>query len=354
MDGDDDSYMEKSRAFPPPGSLEHSVDTHDAFGSTSAGENISSGHGSAESGNATMVMPMNTVFGGQPPIPGLDQSVQGTVTLPPTAMTTLFLSEPHNVPRGPSNPYRHAYTEGTHSTASLTLAGEATSSREGTGSSSSTEEISTRPHAKYRPLLGPRPMGSKESRRHSSTPPSAFMSMRQPLFDYERQRQPPEQSDRMSVKSFISRLRNGRRASTQSMLTVRGPSLSQSREGEAPSPSSVAVFSPSLLNPPVTIIPPHPVLTFPRGVTGNSYNPLVSQTGEGPQDGPSGSSILWPPATLPPSPSPTDNSSMAEGLLHPRLSLSHGQSHQASLTSLRDHEDYTRPINGVSLFSLRL
>jgi hypothetical protein len=346
--------MEKSRAFPPPGSLEHSADTHDAFGSTSAGEHISSAHGSAESGTATMVAPMNTVFGGQPPMPGLDQSIQGAVAVPPTAMTTLFISEPHSVSRGPSNSYRHVHTGGTRSAASLTLAGESASSREGTGSSSSTEDTSTRPHAKHRSFLGPRPMGSKESRRHSSTPPTAFMGMRQPLFDYERQPQPPEQSDRMSVKSFISRLRNGRRASAQSMLTVRRPSFSQSREGDAPGPSSVAVFSPSLLNPPVTIIPPHPILTFPRGVTGNSYNQLESQAGEGLQEGPSGFPILWPPATLPPSPSPTDNSSMAEGLLHPRLSLSQGQSHQASLTSLRDHEDYTRPINGVSLFSSRL
>ena len=59
-----------------------------------------------------------------------------------------------------------------------------------------------------------------------------------------------------------------------------------------------------------------------------------------------------PPPPLPsaPSPVPTDSSSMVEGLLHPRLGMALGSSQQASATSLRDHEDYTRPINGVCVF----
>lgn len=62
-------------------------------------------------------------------------------------------------------------------------------------------------------------------------------------------------------------------------------------------------------------------------------------------------SPLWPPVTLPPSPALTANSSMIEGLLHPRLGMALADSHQASLASLRDNEDYTRPINGLLLNS---
>ena len=63
--------------------------------------------------------------------------------------------------------------------------------------------------------------------------------------------------------------------------------------------------------------------------------------------------LRWPDVTLfPPAPSPvpTDTSSMVEGLLHPRLGMALGSSQEASATSIRDHEDYTRPINGVCFF----
>ena len=41
---------------------------------------------------------------------------------------------------------------------------------------------------------------------------------------------------------------------------------------------------------------------------------------------------------------------MVEGLLHPRLGMALGSSQQTSASSLRDHVDYTRLINGVRCF----
>ncbi|KAF9479490.1 hypothetical protein BDN70DRAFT_932550 [Pholiota conissans] len=345
VDGDDDSYVEKPQSHPPSGSIEQSIDgTHEAYASTSAG------HGSAESGAAITTMPMNTVFGGQTPMPGLGQSIQGAIALP---ATSILLSQPtdfRDAPHVSSNPYRHVHAGGSRSDTALTLAGELSCSHEETLSSSSTEELARKPHGKRKSLSGPRPLTSKAGHRHSSTPPSAFANAQQlpGSSDYERQTPPPEQSDRMSVRSFISRLRNGRRTSAQSMSTIRAPSYSQSREPDVSVLSSETMISPSLLNPPITISPPRPILTFPRGVTGNSYNPLSAEGAEAAAHNGSGpTAVLWPPATLPPSPSASTNSSMVEGLLHPRLGLGQGQNHQASMTSLRDHEDYSRPISGL-------
>ena len=93
----------------------------------------------------------------------------------------------------------------------------------------------------------------------------------------------------------------------------------------------------------------------PRGITTTrgSYNFPSQQLFPLRQDTSSRGLLRWPDVTLPPpapSPVPTDTSSMVEGLLHPRLGMALGSSQQASATSLRDHEDYTRPINGVCFF----
>jgi hypothetical protein len=171
------------------------------------------------------------------------------------------------------------------------------------------------------------------------------MGVREPAFDHERQHH-PEQSDKGSVRSFLTRLRNGRRTSLQSLATVRGDRTRGSKESlMSPEPSNL--YSPSLLNPPVTLSPSPAILRFPRGVTGHSYIPLPPEMFD--RYTSAASSGLWPPVTLPPSPSPvpTDNSSMVEGLLHPRLGTGMDHLQQASTASLGDHEDYMRPINGV-------
>ena len=108
-------------------------------------------------------------------------------------------------------------------------------------------------------------------------------------------------------------------------------------------------YSPSLLNPPMVV----PGLYPPQGIAGSSgYTPDHNRhyyrhqgTGETPTE-----TLFWPSVTLPPIPSTDDASSMVEGLLHPRLGMALAHSQQASSTSLRDHEDYSRPINGVCFF----
>ena len=77
---------------------------------------------------------------------------------------------------------------------------------------------------------------------------------------------------------------------------------------------------------------------------------------DGPKPVSLGAGGLQPATTLPtgyllmstPSPAPTEESRLAEGLLHPRL-----QTQGCSDASLRDFEDYSRPIGGVSSLSSR-
>ncbi len=351
VDGDeDDSFAEKSHSpHRPSGSHAHSSDTHEISERRSHGDRFSNGHSSAESTTVTMV-PMNTVFGGQSYIPSSDQ-VYSTDRAPPTEASFGLLSRTPtrtsvDAWRVPAGSYPHPNTGGTRSAVSLVL--PRLSQRSNTTSSSSVEEDSRRPYPKRKSLSGPRPNTSAKLRKHGSTPPSAFMGIRQSGFDSERQTQPQEQNEKVTVKGFINRLRSGRRTSVQSVDTLRGPSQGPETDDFASPP--ISVFSPSLLNPPIVVSPSHPVLTFPRGVTGNSYTLTNDSIGvAGQHDG--NSAQLWPPPTLPtlaPSPSSTDSSSMIGDLLHPRLALGREQSEQASVTSFRDHEDYSRPINGVS------
>ena len=312
-------------------------------------------HGSAESSNPGMVPPLNPAFGGQPYMPSYGQSTLRPVGQPdPKFSRYASVAGPDSSqtsrginPRAyyeSSGRQNHLPPGGSRSAISLTLAG---SSSGGHGSSSG-ESSRVNPH-RVSPT-GSRPIPpSIDGHRHSSAPPAAFMGgVREPSFDHERQQQ-PEQSDKASARSFLGRLRNGRRTSLQSLATIRG-GRAQATQGSmeslmSPEPSNL--YSPSLLNPPITIPPSRAILRFPRGVTGNSYTPLPPEMSERYTSGTS--SGLWPPVTLPrpPSPVPTDDSSMVEGLLHPRLGRGADRLQQASTASLRDNEDYTRPINGV-------
>lgn len=341
VDGDeDDSYTEKAHSPQRPSASHARSDVPEVSERTSHGDRFSNGHSSAESTTATMV-PMNIIFGGQSYIPSLDQDHPAD-RVPPAEVTSGLLSRTPTETsidawRVPAGSYPHPNSSGTRSAVSLVLAGGLNRC---VTVSSSTED-SRKP--KRKPLSGPRPNTSAKVRKHSSTPPTAFMGVRQSAFDYEQQIQ--EQSEKVTVKGLINRLRSGRRTSTQSVDTVRGSS--KGPEADEFSLPSISVFSPSLLNPPIVVAPSHPVLTFPRGVTGNSYTPADGSVRvSGQYDG--NSAVLWPPPTLP-SPSSTDSASMMGYLLHPRLALGRAQSEQASITSFRDHEDYSRPINGVSI-----
>ncbi|KIM38040.1 hypothetical protein M413DRAFT_30449 [Hebeloma cylindrosporum] len=309
------------------------------------------GQGSAESSNAGMAPPLHPTFGGQPYMPGYVQTNHGPVAQPNSSLPRYASATGPDSSQTWLGISPQAYYENSggqnhispgRSAVSLTLAG---SSSGGHGSSSG-EGSKAKPHLRVS-LTGPRPIPpSADGRRHSSAPPTAFMGARESFFDHERQRH-TEQSDRGSVRSFLSRLRNGRRTSTQSLSTIRGVRPARGSKESLISHEPSNQYSPSLLNPPITIPPARAILRFPRGVTGNSYAPMPPEMTERYTSAPS--SGLWPPVTLPPPPSPvpTDNSSMAEGLLHPRLGLGMDHLQQASTASLRDHEDYTRPINGL-------
>lgn len=303
--------------------------------------------------NAGMAPPLNPTFGGQPYMPGYAQTTARPNGQPdPNLSRCASVAGPDSSQtwRGFNNP--QAYYEGSagqnypspgESRSAVSL-GPSGSSSGGHGSSSG-EGSRAKPHTRVS-FPGPRPIPpSNDGRRHSSVPPTAFMGVREPAFDHERQHH-PEQSDKGSVRSFLTRLRNGRRTSLQSLATVRGDRTRGSKESlMSPEPSNL--YSPSLLNPPVTLSPSPAILRFPRGVTGHSYIPLPPEMFD--RYTSAASSGLWPPVTLPPSPSPvpTDNSSMVEGLLHPRLGTGMDHLQQASTASLGDHEDYMRPINGV-------
>lgn len=343
------------------------------IGQGSSGDHLSGeggGPGSAESANIGLASAMHPAFGGQPYMPGMTQNFGETVIRPaPAVLPTCTsndghvseaanqywwgINDPHavhDVAGRCSDSNDHGVSRmASRSAISLTVVGGSGSSG-GHGSGSSDSNTRTT-KAKRNSMSGPRPMPKSEGRRHSSTPPSAFVPpVRESAFDCERQ----EQSDRASVKSFLNRLRTtSRRVSTQSMATLRGTPATQARTGSdesnfLPPPG---LYSPSLLNPPITLSPAQALLRFPRGVTGNGYTSLSPRlpqmSGIGYDLHPP--SFPWPSMALPsaPSPVPTDDSSMVEGLLHPRLgALDNAQ--QASTASLRDHEDYTRPINGVS------
>ncbi|KAG6878400.1 hypothetical protein C0993_007582 [Termitomyces sp. T159_Od127] len=88
----------------------------------------------------------------------------------------------------------------------------------------------------------------------------------------------------------------------------------------------------------------HPPLSPPKAVSAMSLNRRNKPT-----LGPIEPHCLWPAATLPPLPSPTntESSRMLENLLTPHIGTRIASSQHSSSASLRDHVDYTRPINGV-------
>ena len=266
-------------------------------------------------------------------MPGLGQAVvgNGPVVLPhnyslPTTTSASGLAAANTS----ASALDFAKPVAARSTTSLTMKDASSSQSHDLGSSSSGDAPLTISTGKRVFLPGPRASPTAgESRRHGSTPPTSF---------------PPEHQisirRNLSVGSqrgfgFLESLRTRRKSSAQSVVTVKRSQVDSSPEslnsrtmsfyGSIQGPSS-------LLNPGPP--PSPPLLRFPEGVTGES-----NQEGSIP-------STLWPPMTLPPSPAPTANSSMKDGLLHPRLGMALADSQQTSLVSLRDNEDYTRPING--------
>ncbi|EAU82183.2 hypothetical protein CC1G_11373 [Coprinopsis cinerea okayama7 len=320
---------------------------------------------STEGVHSTFPPPLNA-FNAPPPLPGMEDMGEG-----PTNEELGYL---------PSNPSStaHDHTDsaavaavydlsGSKSPSTTSKAGHATSSASlltsAHGSVEGGRSMSTRKRVS---LPGPRPLpASRNTKRHSSTPPVSFPMHGEP--------QSNEMSEKGSLRGLLGRL-GKRRGSAGSSMTVRPtPSSSQIQihnpfgSSESLEAASLAVPTPahtlsgrtppsSFLYPsnaafmqPGSSSTPPPLLTFPRGVTGNGYvqenQPVVSPAPP-----------LWPTFTLPPPPSPTDDSAsvVKEGLLHPRLSMAPSESFIASRTSFDDHEDYSRPIGGVLIRGHRL
>lgn len=178
-----------------------------------------------------------------------------------------------------------------------------------------------------------RPIHKLSGRRHHSTPPTAFVSDPSPehvvqrVQQYQEEQRQQDRADKTISQVILARLRASRRPSvTPTVQTYSQFTAIGSEESRTPS----YLYSPSLLNPPISISQTVPRLYAPSN-TLDQHLPLYHR----------------PDITLPPSPAPTENSSMVEGLLHPRLGMALASSQQASATSLRDHVDYTRPINGL-------
>lgn len=298
--------------------------------------------GSAEGSTSRFSLQRSPSFGGQPYMPGLGQTVQTVAGNRPVVLPHHYSSPATTSASGLAAVNTSASAldipnlVAARSANSLTMKDASSSQSHDLGSSSSGDAPLTISNGKRVSLAGPRASPTAgESRRHSLTPSTSFPPEDQ--IDIERN---------LSVGSqrgfgFLKSLRTRRKSSAQSVVTVKGnPQVDASREslnsrtmsfyGAIPGPSS-------LLNPGPP--PSPPLLRFSRGVNGESH-----------QEGPI-SSPLWPPVTLPPSPALTANSSMIEGLLHPRLGMALTGSQQASIASLRDNEDYMRPINGFLLNS---
>jgi hypothetical protein len=321
------------------------------------------GSGSAESAEANGASLMKPAFGGQPPLPPVVQSLydlrnpRGPSISPNypfhDALRPWWVNtEPLNINKR-NGPQRPPLSVDSHvsarSTGSLRL-GDGSPSNEHHSLGSSGEALLVGDTKRRSPITEPRPVHRLSGRRHYSTPPIAFVSARDSSLEYATQRIQQHQEDQKQqdrVDQSISQIILGRLRRASTATTVKSHSqcttIKSEESGSSRAPSHT--YSPSLLNPPMIV----PGLYLPQGVTSYTPDNMIQQRHQGADENP-----LWPSVTLPPiSPVPsTDTLSMVEGLLHPRLGMALAHSQQASFTSLRDHEDYTRPINGVCFVGL--
>lgn len=230
-------------------------------------------------------------------------------------------------------------------------------------------------------LTGPRPRpASRLSNRPSSTPITAY-----PLPTIGQQDEAPEAGDgswRGSIRGLLNRLGarvrkgsaassartvqpyfnsngdNGNRShppfgSSESLVEtpVIVPSPAVVNDGKNPHYNSLMYPSTAFMSASLsssTSSRASPLLSFPRGVTGFNY---IQREGYGSRPILEPPPSLQPAFSLPPPPSPTDDSAsgvVKEGLLHPRLSMMQPEAMVTSCLSFDDHEDYSRPIGAVS------
>lgn len=242
----------------------------------------------------------------------------------------------------------HVTVVASESTSTLGFGGSSSNGHRGPGSSG---EALLPKGNRGTSITEPRPIHRLSGRRHYSAPPTAFVLGRNSSLEYSSQRiqqyqeeqNQQDRADKSISQAIFARLRASRRSSIAPTVKAYSQCTIESEES-APS-RAPSYMSPSLLNPPISMSQ-----TVPRRVDSNYatliHHPSLNQEAHDTFEGLGWLDVL-PPA---PSPAPTDTSSMVEGLLHPRLGMALAPSQQGSATSLRDHEDYTRPINGVRSF----
>jgi hypothetical protein len=346
--------------------------------------NEGGGSGSAESADANGAL---LDFGSQPPVAqtlhGSTHSSRGPLLIPNYSSNDshgnsrpwwwentepLNINKRNSFPKQPLTVDSHVSAIGRRSASSLGLGGSSSSNNGHLGPGSSGETLLPRGNRSTFIPEQPKPIHKLSGRRHYSTPPTAFVGRNSSLeygterIQQQQQQQQQEernQQDRTNKslsQVILARIRASRRTSNASTVKAYSQCTTLESEGSVPSRTSSYMYSPSLLNPPISMS--QTVVPLPRGVTTRSSYTFPSQHILPPLRRDTSRALLrWPDVTLPPpspaaSPVPTDTSSMVEGLLHPRLGMALGSSQQASAASLRDHEDYTRPINGVCFFLL--
>ena len=122
----------------------------------------------------------------------------------------------------------------------------------------------------------PKPIHKLSGRRHYSTPPTAFVGGNSSSFErdaqriQQQQREERDQEDRTNKsisQVILARIRASRRSSNSSVKAYSQCTTLDS-DGSTPSRASSYMYSPSLLNPPISISMTVP---HPRGVTRSSY-----------------------------------------------------------------------------------
>lgn len=202
-------------------------------------------------------------------------------------------------------------------------------------SSAETPLLGGKPRRKYS-ITEPRPVHRLSGRKHYSTSPTGFALGRDSSLEFATQRIQEHQetqtrqdrADQTISQIILARLR---RQSIATTVKSSSQYTTNNSEESLDSSRPQHLYSPSLLNPPM-IVP-----AFYQGPTGSPPDIRINQ-----HPFHKGASVTLPRVSPLPS-----TSSMVEGLLHPRLGMALAHSQQASYASLRDHEDYTRPINGL-------
>ena len=300
-------------------------------------------NGSAESAG-TNGGPLMTAFGGHPPLPPLAQILHNSRR---PSISPNYPSDRGNLRPWWANTEPLNVNKRVDPHVSARSTGSGGDSSRDFGSSGETPLLGGK--TRRYPITEPRPVHKPSGSKNYPATPTGFALGRDSSLEYATQRiqehqeneRQQDRADQSISQIILARVRR------QSTTTVKSSQSTTIRSEESDlSRARSHIYSPSLLNPPM-IIP-----EFYQGLTGSTPDNVINQHSHLHKGGGESEKLFSPGATLRPAPPllSTDASSMVEGLLHPRLGMALAHSQRASSMSLRDHEDYTRPINGVCFF----